>query len=206
MSERAKVEFWFDPACPWAWMTSRWMDEVVRRRPETEVAWKVMSLWVLNSAQQGDEEYLASHGAAHQGTYEADRLIAGVAAEHGSDAVKRLYDELGGRIHHGARTDYEAVIAESAEAAGIPPAMLERAAQGEFDELLQASHDEGLARVGQDVGTPIIAVNEVAFFGPVISPAPTGEQALRLFDGIVMAAEYDGFFELKRSRTRGPQF
>lgn len=206
MTERTAVEFWFDPACPWAWMTSRWMGEVMRQRPEVEVEWRVMSLYLLNKDNHGDPEYMAAHGRSHEASYEACLAAVGVGRELGNDTLKRFYDELGERIHPGHRKDHDAILAEAAEAAGVPQDLLDRAANGAFDEALQASHDEGIGRVGQDVGTPIIAVNGVAFFGPVISPAPTGEQALRLFDGVVMAAEYDGFFELKRSRTRGPQF
>lgn len=207
MAEMTAVDFWFDPACPWAWMTSRWMDEVTRQRPEVEAKWHVMSLFLLNKDQQADPEYLASHDAAHQRSYAMTKVIAGVMRDEslGNAAVKRLYDELGQRIHLEGRTD-DAVLAEAAEAAGIPQELLDRAAAGEFDEALQASHDEGIGRVGQDVGTPIVAVDGTAFFGPVISPAAKGEDALRLFDGVVMAASYPGFFELKRSRTVGPQF
>lgn len=205
MAATTTVEFWFDPACPWAWMTSRWMDEVARQRPEVSVTWKPMSLWLLNSAQHEDPDYLAGHGAAHQRTFALGKLLAGIAEEAGNDQVKALYDELGERIHHQRRTD-DALVDESIQAAGIEQELVARAGAGEFDALLQGFQQEALDRVGQDVGTPVISVNGVAFFGPVISPAPKGEAALRLFDGIVMAAEYDGFFELKRSRTRGPEF
>ena len=199
------VEFWFDPACPWAWITSRWMEDVARQRPELDVQWTPMSLWLLNSAQHSDADYLSGHGAAHQRTFVLTKALAGLKQEAGNEHVKALYDALGERIHHEGRSD-DALVSEAFEAAGVDASFLARAEAGEFDEALETSHRDGIGRVGQDVGTPIIAVNGVAFFGPVISPAPKGEQALRLFDGIVMAAEYDGFFELKRSRTRGPEF
>ncbi len=199
MTSNATIEFWFDPVCPWAWMTSRWIDEVHRLRPETNVTWRVMSLAILNEGRDN------IHAESHQRMLLACKVAAGVAAEIGNDRVKALYDALGTRIHVGERRDDE-VLAESIAEAQVPAEFIARAQAGEFDELLNTSHRSGIDLVGEDVGTPIIAVNGVAFFGPVISPAPKGDMALQLFDGVVAAAGYDGFFELKRSRTRGPQF
>lgn len=197
-----KVRFWFDPACPWAWMTSRWIDEVQRLRDGVDVEWKIMSLVILNQDREADP----SHRELHERMLRAGKVAAGVDKELGNDKVKAFYDELGTRNHVDGRASESGLVEESVEAAGIPVEFLERADAGEFDELLQTSHDTGIALVGQDVGTPIVEVNGVAFFGPVISPAPKGDMALQLFDGVVAAAGYDGFFELKRSRTRGPQF
>lgn len=195
-----QIEFWFDPICPWAWMTSRWIDEVARQRPETNVTWKAMSLALLNEGRDN------SHSESHQRSLLACKVAAGAAAELGNESAKAVYDALGHRIHVEGRGIDADVLTEAFNEAGISDEFVARAEAGEFDQALRASHDEGIGKVGQDVGTPVIAVNGVAFFGPVISPAPKGEMALQLFDGVVAAAGFDGFFELKRTRTRGPQF
>lgn len=181
-------------------MTSRWMSEVQRLRPQIQVTWKPMSLAILNEGRES-----GPHSDAHRRTLPLCKIAAGAAAELGNETVKAFYDALGERIHHQGRTD-DALVTEALDEAGISADFAARAAAGEFDDALMATHNEALTRVGDDVGTPIIAVNGVAFFGPVISPAPKGDMALQLFDGVVAAAGYDGFFELKRSRTRGPEF
>lgn len=203
MADTTKVDFWFDPACPWAWMTSRWIDEVARQR-DIDVTWHIMSLGLLNENRDDiDEKYRAFTQRSKQ----LGKVVAGVDQELGNAKTKELYDALGTRIHvDGRGTGDDDVLPEAVAEVGIPQEIVDRAAAGEFDDVYRASHEDGIGRVGQDVGTPVIAVDGVAFFGPVISPAPKGEEALRLFDGIVMAASYDGFFELKRSRTRGPEF
>jgi 2-hydroxychromene-2-carboxylate isomerase len=195
------VDFWFDPSCPWAWMTSRWVDEVARERP-LEVTWHVMSLAVLNEDKDVSESYRAFFPRALRYA----RLVAAVRELEGQDAVKPLYDALGTRIHPGGSKNPDEVIPAALAELGLPADYLRYADSDEYDEQMRASHFDGIGRVGQDVGTPVIAVDGVAFFGPVISPAPKGEQALALWDGVVAAARYDGFFELKRSRTREPIF
>lgn len=206
-TDQTTVDFWFDPTCPWAWMTSRWMDEVAQHRDLT-VSWNIMSLAILNEGRDLPAEYMARMPRALRYA----RVVAAAKALHGQDVVKPLYDALGQRIHLEKREDEEAIIAESLAEAGIPADVADRAkveggdAVFEFESELRESHFAGMTLVGDEVGTPIIAVNGTAFFGPVISPAPKGEQALTLWDGVVAAASYDGFFELKRSRTRGPIF
>jgi len=195
------VDFWFDPSCPWAWMTSRWVDEVSALR-NLEVTWHVMSLAVLNEDNEHTEKQREFFPRALRYT----RLVAAVAELHGPGLVKPLYDALGTRIHPGGSTDADTVIVEALAELGLPAELAARADGDEFDERMRASHFDGIGRVGQDVGTPVISVNGSAFFGPVISPAPKGEQAATLWDGVVALAGYDGFFELKRSRTRGPLF
>jgi len=195
------VDFWFDPSCPWAWMTSRWVDEVAALR-NLDVTWHVMSLAVLNEDKDISEERRAFFPRALRYT----RLVTAVGELHGAALVKPLYDALGTRIHPGASTDVDTVIAEALAEIGLPAELAAYSESDEFDEQMRASHFEGIGRVGQDVGTPVISVNGAAFFGPVISPAPKGEQAATLWDGVVALAGYDGFFELKRSRTRGPIF
>jgi 2-hydroxychromene-2-carboxylate isomerase len=195
------VDFWFDPSCPWAWITSRWVDEVAALR-DLDVTWHIMSLAVLNENSDVSEAHRAFFPRALRYT----RLVAAVAELHGQAAVKPLYDALGARIHPGRRTDVEAVIAEALAEAGLPAGLARFADSDEYDVPLRASHFDGIDRVGQDVGTPVISVGGHAFFGPVISPAPKGEQAAALWDGVVALANFDGFFELKRSRTRDPIF
>ncbi len=201
MDAMTDVDFWFDPSCPWAWMTSRWVDEVAPHR-ELNVTWHIMSLYVLNE----DKDVSDSYRRSLPRTLRYARLVTAVGELQGQDAVKPLYDALGARIHVGHRKDVEAVIAEALAELGLPEEYARYADSDEFDAPLRASHADGIQRVGQDVGTPVIAVNGTAFFGPVISPTPRGEKALALWDGIVAAASYDGFFELKRSRTREPIF
>jgi hypothetical protein len=201
-AETTSVEFWFDPSCPWAWMTSRWVDEVAKHR-DLDVTWNVMSLAVLNEDNEDiSDEYRAFFPRALRYT----RLVAAVRELHGQESVKALYDALGTRIHPGAQKDADAVIAGALEDVRLPAGLARFADSDEYDAPMRASHFEGINRVGQDVGTPVIAVNGVAFFGPVISPAPKGDQAVALWDGVVAVASYEGFFEIKRSRTVGPIF
>ncbi|ONI63778.1 disulfide bond formation protein DsbA [Leifsonia sp. ALI-44-B] len=195
------VEFWFDPSCPWAWMTSRWVDEVAKLR-DLDVTFNIMSLAVLNEDQDVSEEYRAFFPRALKYT----RLVAAAKELHGQQIVKPLYDALGTRIHPGGSTNPDEVIPAALAEVGLDADFARYADSDEFDPQMRASHFEGINRVGQDVGTPVIAVNGVAFFGPVISPAPKGEEAAKLWDGVVQVAAYPGFFELKRSRTVGPIF
>lgn len=195
------VDFWFDPSCPWAWMTSRWVDEVARHR-DIDVTWHIMSLVVLNE----DKDVAPDYAARLPKGLKYTRLVTAVGERAGAEKVKPLYDALGTRIHVQGRGDQDAIITEALEEVGLDASFADSAETDEFDAPMRASHADGIERVGQDVGTPVIAVGGTAFFGPVISPAPKGEDAVRLWDGVVAAASYDGFFELKRSRTRGPVF
>jgi len=195
------VDFWFDPSCPWAWMTSRWVDEVAPLR-NLDVNWHIMSLAVLNENNDVSEEYAAFFPRALRYT----RLVAAVEALHGREFIKPLYDALGEQIHPGQSKDVDTVIRTALAAVDLPASLASYSDTDEYDEPMRASHFDGIGRVGQDVGTPVIAVNGVAFFGPVISPAPKGDEAVRLWDGVVAVASYDGFFEIKRSRTRDPIF
>jgi len=199
---RTAVDFWFDPSCPWAWMTSRWVHEVAGHR-DLDVTWHVMSLAVLN---EGNDDLDEEHRAAMPRLLRYVRLVTAVAETVGREHVSPLYDALGTRIHHEGRTDADAVMAEALAEVGLDADLVSAADSDVHDAALRASHAEGIALVGQDVGTPIVAVDGVAFFGPVVSPAPKGEQAVALWDGVVAVAAYPGFFELKRTRTVGPQF
>jgi 2-hydroxychromene-2-carboxylate isomerase len=198
---RSAAEFWFDPLCPWAWMTSRWMTEVEQVRP-VEVTWSVMSLSVLNEGRDLPEDYRALMDRG----WGPVRVITAAAREYGDKVVKPLYDAMGTRIHVRDDKDLDAVITAALDEVGIDPDLARFAASDEVDGLLRASHQRAIDLVGDEVGTPVVAVNGVAFFGPVVSPAPKGEEAGRLWDGCVLVAGTQGFFELKRSRTVGPIF
>ncbi|PZF63246.1 disulfide bond formation protein DsbA [Curtobacterium sp. MCBD17_013] len=195
------VDFWFDPTCPWAWMTSRWVSEVEQHR-DLDVTWHVMSLFVLNEGQDIPENY--KEALDRNQVY--SRLVTAARLRHGQDVVKRLYDALGEHIHHRQEKDPQQVVPTVLEELGLEADLADAAWTDETDAAMRESHRDGIERVGQDVGTPVIAVEGTAFFGPVISPAPKGQQALDLWDGVVAAARYPGFFELKRSRTVGPIF
>jgi protein-disulfide isomerase-like protein with CxxC motif len=200
-ADRPVVDFWFDPACPWAWMTSRWMDEVSARR-DVEVRWHVMSLSVLNEGRDLPESYRR----LMDDSWAAVRVIVAAADKHGPEVIKPLYDAMGTRRHPQGRTDTRAIIAESLAEVGLPEDLLEAGDGDAHDERLRESHAEGIGMVGEDVGTPVVAIDGVGFFGPVITPAPKGEQAATLFDGLRLVTQVPGFYELKRTRTQGPVF
>ncbi len=210
MTETAKTpaDFWFDPLCPWAWMTSRWMLEVEKVRP-VEVRWHVMSLAVLNEPKLDElpEEYRELLKTA----WGPVRVCVAAEQKHGSEVLGRLYTALGTRFHNqGLEKNRETIVA-ALEEAGLPADLADYADSDAYDTELRASHKEGIELVGQDVGTPVIAVpgsdgEQVAFFGPVVTPAPKGEDAAKLWDGTLMVASIPGFYEIKRTRTVGPIF
>ena len=199
--QRTPAEFWFDPLCPWAWMTSRWMGEVQQTRP-VDVTWSVMSLSVLNEGRDLPEDYREMMDRG----WGPVRVVTAAGELHGAEVVKPLYDAIGTAIHPGGVSDYDEAIAIGLEQAGLPADLAKYAHSDEYDAQLRDSTKRALDLVGDDVGTPVVAVDGVAFFGPVVSPAPKGEAAGRLWDGCVLVAGTPGFFELKRSRSVGPQF
>ncbi|MEV7378424.1 mycothiol-dependent nitroreductase Rv2466c family protein [Streptomyces lydicus] len=213
MSETAKTpaDFWFDPLCPWAWMTSRWMLEVEKVRP-VEVRWHVMSLAVLNEDKLDTlpEEYAENMRPGGK-AWGPVRVVIAAQQLHGDEAVGRLYTALGTRFHNEGLGVTPESIAAALDDAGLPAELIEYAGKDTYDTQLRASHKEGIDLVGQEVGTPVIAVpgadgEQIAFFGPVVTPAPKGEQAAKLWDGTLMVASIPGFYEIKRTRTQPPLF
>ena len=196
-----QVDFWFDPACPWAWMTSRWMLEVEKVR-DVKTTFHVMSLAVLNDGRDLDEGYMEFLKTA----WAPVRVAIAVEREHGKDALRAFYTAIGTRYHPGEEPRDRATLEAALSDAGLPVALADFGDTDEHDDELRASHHAGMDPVGQDVGTPVIHVNGMALFGPVISPAPKGEAAGELFDGFVKVTAYPGFFELKRTRTVDPIF
>ncbi len=200
--ERTPVDFWFDPICPWAWIASRWMHEVEKVRP-VQTFWHVMSLSVLNEDKEDLPERYRELLKTGWGPV---RVCIAAEQQYGPEVLGPLYTALGTRIHHEkSPRDRETVVSALAEA-GLPPGLADAMDSTEFDMALRASHADGIERVGYEVGTPIISVNGISVFGPVVSPIPRGEAAARLWDGVLLIAGTDGFFELKRSRTRDPIF
>ena len=201
MTVKTSVEMWFDPICPWAWLTSRWLMEVEQVR-DIEVTWSVMSLAVLNDGRELPSEYRSMM----ERSWGPVRVLCAAAREHGPTVTKPLFDAIGTRIHLGGEDDHLRVIAAALKEVGLPADLLSFATKSDVDDDVRASHDRAIALVGQDVGTPVIAMAGAAFFGPVVTPAPKGEAAGRLWDGWVLMAGTPGFFELKRTRTEGPIF
>ncbi|RCK69043.1 disulfide bond formation protein DsbA [Desertihabitans brevis] len=200
-TEMKQVDFWFDPACPWAWMTSRWMLEVEKVR-NVRTTFHVMSLGVLNEDKDIPEDYREGM----KRTWANVRVCIGVEERYGSEKLRDYYTAVGTLIHPGGQQNDRATIEQALEQVGLPRELADLGETDENDDKLRASHHEGMDPVGSEVGTPVVRINGKSLFGPVISPAPKGEEAGQLFDGFEKVTAYPGFFELKRTRDVGPIF
>jgi protein-disulfide isomerase-like protein with CxxC motif len=200
--ELVDVDFWFDPLCPWAWLTSRWMLEVQKVRP-VSLRWHVMSLAVLN---EGKEDLSERYQKFITQAWGPARVCIAAEQKFGSGVLGPLYTALGTRFHLQQAPKDRATIEAALAEAELPAELADAMASTECDEALRASHHDGMDRVGYEVGTPVISVNGFSCFGPVVTPSPRGEAAAKLWDGFLLVTGTDGFFELKRSRTRDPIF
>jgi hypothetical protein len=200
-----EVQFWFDPLCPWAWITSRWMLEVEKVRP-VHTDWRIMSLAYLNLTQHEGEGLSEDYVARMQKAWGPVRVCAAAEQLRGPGVLGPLYTAIGTRFHNEGRRDDPGVLGEALAEAELPSSLASAADSTDYDEQIKASHHEAFDDVGLDVGTPVVRIHGRALFGPVITPAPKGEAAGRLWDGLVLVTEADGFFELKRTRDRKPSF
>lgn len=196
-----RVDLWVDPLCPWAWLTSRWLLEAATVR-DLEVAFHVMSLSVLNEGRDLPAEYRAFLDDG----WGPVRVLVAAEQRHGASVLEPLYSAMGARFHPGGEKDRAAVIAGALADVGLEADLAAAATTSAYDEALRQSHAAGMEPVGFDVGTPVIHVAGQAIFGPVVTPAPKGEAAGRLLDGVLAVMTTPGFYELKRSRTLGPVF
>ncbi len=195
------IDLWVDPACPWAWMTSRWLLNAKEVR-DINVTFHTMSLAVLNEKNEVPEHYKELMAQA----WKPVRLMIAAEQAHGNEVLEPLYSAIGRRYHNEGNKDLSVILPEALAEAGLPADLINATTDTTLDESLRKSHHQGMDPVGMDVGTPVIHVNGEAIFGPVITPAPKGEEAGRLLDGVLAVMSIPGFYELKRTRTKGPDF
>jgi hypothetical protein len=196
------IEFWVDPACPFCWATARWAVDEVQPHRDLDITWRPISLFFKNEPSPDSPWYEGS-----KFTHGLLRVMESVRTTDGNDGVFRLYWEFGSRIHHDGEWSFDP--ADALTAVGLDPAHGAAAADESWDTVIREGMDAGLALVGNDVGTPIIAMDNSAgeragYFGPVITRVPSTEQSLAMWDGLVAMMDVDAFFELKRTRTESP--
>jgi hypothetical protein len=184
------VDLWFDPICPWTWLTSRWLLDVETVR-SVKTSFHVMSRWLLNAGNQ-------PLGPA--------RVALAVGEQYGQEQLSAFYTAIGTRIHDKQQGPGRDTIDGALADVGLPPELAELAETDDHDDVLLASHHAGIDPVGDDVDTPVMHINGAAFVGPVFSPRPKGEEAGRAFDGALTLASQSAFVELRRTRPVGPSF
>lgn len=202
MAEKNTVDFWFDPICPWCWMTSRWILDIEKIR-DIEVNWRPFSLPLLNKGRDLPKSY-----QKHMDESWAPARVAMAVADKHPEKLGEFYTAIGEEIHHNDNksNDHKDAIAIALKNVDLPAELAEYGENDQYDAKLEESIKDAQKLVGDDVGVPVVAFNGTAFFGPVFSPAPQGEEAGKVFDAAVALASYPGFFELKRSRNVGPIF
>jgi 2-hydroxychromene-2-carboxylate isomerase len=190
------ADFWFDPICPFAWISSRWIEEVEQVR-NVSVTWHVMSLAYLNQDKDIPDQYRA----LLEPGWGPVRVLVAAEQRYGREVLFPLYTAMGERIHLEKQPVTREMVAEAVAEVGLDPALVDAMDDASYDAAVKESHHEGMDQVGDDVGTPTIAFDGAAFFGPVLTRIPRGEDAGRLWDGCVAVAKVPYFFELKRTRT-----
>jgi len=213
VDDQYDVEFFWDPVCPWAWLTSRWVAEVAAQR-DLRVDWRFICLRLLNGDKDYERDFPAGYIAGHGTGQKLLRVAAAVRAAEGREPLGELYTQFGGDIHvRGRRAeiveDWERGFPDYLRSVGVAERFVGAANDEAWDAVLQAETDEALERTGRDVGTPIISFRRdgatYSFFGPVISTVPRGAEALRLWDAVWEVATFPGMAELKRSLRGRPQ-
>ena len=195
------VDLWFDPMCPWAWLTSRWILEA-RKVRAIDVRFHIMSLAVLNEGKELPPEFVDMMNKA----WGPVRVIAAAQKSHGQEVTEPLYTAISRRIFVDDRRDDPAVIVDALAELGLPADLALAVSSHDYDDDIRRSHQASQDAAAMEIGTTVMAINGVGYFGPVISPAPKGEAAGQLFDGIALLSGIDGFYEIKRARTQPPAF
>ncbi|HEY5303066.1 MAG TPA: DsbA family protein [Acidimicrobiales bacterium] len=197
-----QVDLWVDPICPWAWITSRWLLETTTVR-DVDLRFHTMSLAVLNDGREMPDDYVEMMKQA----WGPVRVMIAIEQRYGSEQLQAFYSAFGQRYHVAGQRDSLVATAQAAlNDVGLDADLIDAATNSDFDDDLRKSHFAGMDPVGFDVGTPVVHVGDVAFFGPVVTPSPKGELAGTLFDGVVAVASIPGFYELKRTRSEEPSF